>query len=292
MPRAPPAGLEALDPVCTDPVGDVLARHLRTVTGAIATTLAARPGDGQPDQHLVDQRLLMQRYIITVLARILARYSHAAGIQAAHGIIAEATAPGAGEALVLAARAAAAGLATGAARHWREVTDQLSGTPSLLRAMLRDLAEDTADPFTADLADSELAGLWILLKQFWPCPDDDALWTSGAVSADQQTQHWRDGVLETLVMRGTRDAADLFHQLAESNPDLPWLADQARRAQELQRQQDWAPLRPGDGGSGSTAAVSRSWTRRARASSSTSAAIRCKIAATRGRSAITSARPG
>ena len=47
-------------------------------------------------------------------------------------------------------------------------------------------------------------------------------------------------------MRGTSDAADLLQQLAESNPDLPWLADQARRAQDLHRQRDWAPLSPGD----------------------------------------------
>ena len=111
-------------------------------------------GRRQPDQHLLDQRLLTQRYTITVLVRILARCGHAAGIQAARDIIADATAPGAGEALVLAARAAATGLLTGAARHWREVIGQLSGTPSLLRAVLRDLADDMTTPFLPHLTDS------------------------------------------------------------------------------------------------------------------------------------------
>ena len=240
-----PAGLEALDSVCTNPVGDVLAGHLRTVTDAMATALAGRADDSQPDQHLLDQRLATQRYTITVLARILTRCGHAAGIQAARDIITDATVPGAGEALVLAARAAATGLLTGAARHWSEVTGQLSGTPSLLRAVLRDLADDMTNPFLPALADAELAELWNLLKQFWPY-QDNASWTSGLVGADQQAQHWRDGVLEILVMRGTSEAADLLYQLAESNPDLPWLADQARRAQDLHRQQDWAPLSPGD----------------------------------------------
>ena len=112
--------------------------------------------------------------------------------------------------------------------------------------MLRDLAGDRTTRFAADLTDSELAGLWNLLKQFWPYQDDGDLWTSGVVGADQQARHWRDGVLETLVLRGTSEAAGLLQQLAESNPDLPWLADQARRAQDLHRQQDWAPLSPGD----------------------------------------------
>ncbi len=185
-----PTGLETLDSVCTEPVGDVLASHLRTVIDAMAAALAERSGDAQPDQYL-----WTQRYTITALVRLLARCSHQAGIQAARDIIADATAPGAAEARVLAGRAAAVGLVTGAARHWREVTDQLSGTPSLLRVVLRDLADDTTAPFVTDLADSELAELWNLLKQFWPYQDDDALWKSGAVSADQQAQHWRDSVL-------------------------------------------------------------------------------------------------
>ena len=135
---------------------------------------------------------------------------------------------------------------TGAVAHWHEVTGQLSGTPGLLQAVLRDLAGDRTTRFATDLTDSELAGLWNLLKQFWPYQDDGDLWTSGVVGADQQARHWRDGVLETLVLRGTSEAAGRLQQLAESNPDLPWLADQARRAQDLHRQQDWAPLNPGD----------------------------------------------
>jgi hypothetical protein len=183
---------------------------------------------------------------VTILVRILAQCSHAAGIRAARDIIADATALGAGNALALAARAAAAGLLTGSPRYWREITGQLSDTPGLLRAVLRDLAENTASPFTADLADSDLAELWNLLTEFWPYRDDAALWTSGAVGADHLAQHWRDGVLDTLVRRGTSKAADLLQQLADSNPDLPWLADHARRAQDLHRQRDWAPLSPGD----------------------------------------------
>ena len=112
--------------------------------------------------------------------------------------------------------------------------------------MLRDLAGDRTTRFAADLTDSELAGLWNLLKQFWPYHHDGDLWTSGVIGADQQARHWRDGVLETLVLRETSEAVGLLQQLAESNPDLPWLADQARRAQDLHRQQDWAPLNPGD----------------------------------------------
>ena len=48
-----PAGLEALDAVCTDPVGDVLAGHLRAVTDAMAAALASHAV--QPDQHRLDQ---------------------------------------------------------------------------------------------------------------------------------------------------------------------------------------------------------------------------------------------
>jgi hypothetical protein len=239
-----PAGLEALDAVCTGPVGDVLAGHLRVVIDAMAAALASHAV--QPDQHRLDQRLAALQYTTTTLVRILTRCGHAAGIKAARGIIADGVVPGVGEALVLAARAAAVGLVTGATRHWHEVTGQLSGTPSLLQAVLRDLAGDRTSRFAADLTDSELAGLWNLLKQFWPYQDDGDLWTSGVVGADQQARHWRDGVLETLVLRGTSEAAGLLQQLAEFNPDLPWLADQARRAQDLHRQRDWAPLSSGD----------------------------------------------
>ena len=240
-----PSGLEVLESVCAGQVGDVLALHLQTVISALTAALADRPDDGQPDPQVLNQRLAALRHTITVLVRILARCGQAAGIQAARDIIADASAPDASEAIVLAARAAAIGLLTGAGLHWRQVIDQLSGTPSLMRVVLRDFADDMADQSAANLTDSDLAELWSLLKQFWPY-QDGTLWTSGAVSADQRAQYWRDGVLETLVMRGTSEATNLLQHLAESNPDLPWLADQARRAQDLHQQQDWVPLSPGD----------------------------------------------
>jgi len=253
-----PSGLEVLNSIWTDPVGDALTRHLRTVTDAMAATLAdirndrqqagpaISPGNDMPDQRQLDQRISVQWHTIAVLVRMLARGSHAPGIQAARDIIAAATVPGAAEALLLAARAAAVGLLTGAVQYWREVIDQLASAPGLLRAVLRDLADDATAPLLPDLTDSQLAELWSLLKQHWPYSDDDARWASGAIGADQQAQHWRDAVLNALVLRGTSDAAGLLQQLAASNPDLPWLLDQARRAQDVHTQREWAPLSPGD----------------------------------------------
>ncbi len=240
-----PDRLEPLDAAFNGTMAGILTRGLGSAATALAALLAcAGPSPGQQAQ-LTDQRLHFLRRTLTVIAALLARHAHDPGIAAARGIISDATAPGASEARVHAARAAAVGLVTGDPRQWHEVAGQLDGAPDLLRAVLRDLADDPA-PLMTGLTEDGLGELWELLARHWPYQADDASWSSGFIGPDQQAQHWRDAVLGALGRRGTADAVRVLQQLATSHPGLPSLADLTQEAEELRRDQDWAPVGPED----------------------------------------------
>ena len=241
--RTWPHRLESLDAAYDSELAATLTRGLDSAAAAIAGLLP--PGSAPPGEHgeqRGDQQLSSLRRTLTVLTEILARDGHAPGITAAEAFIAEAAAPGAGEAALQAGRAAAVGLAAGDPRRWSRPAGQLGAAPGLFREVLRDLASDPGQ-LTDHLSAGELGELWELLARYWPYQAGGESWSSGFVGRDEQARHWRDAVPRFLARRGTADAVQVLRQLASSRPDLPWLADLTREAEELRLGQDWSPVK-------------------------------------------------
>lgn len=207
------------------------------------------PGQAQDaaavSQH--DQQINALNRTLTILVRILAQHGHEAGVQAAFDVIGRAADTRIGDPRLLAARSAAVGLLNGdAGRYWDDLTRELADAPTLFKAVLEDLADDTVSPILTVLADSQLAALWALLAERWRYQDDAPTWSTGFIGRDEQARRFRDGVLASLARRGTSSAVRLLRQLGESNPDLPWLAGKIREAEETHRVQQWEPLLPAD----------------------------------------------
>jgi NACHT domain len=242
-----PTRLEDLDAAWTSRLGEILAQCIHSAIQTLAQLagpVQAR-GGAAASQH--GQKISAVSRTVTILVRILAQHVHPAGVQAALDVIDRATDAQVGDQRVLAARAAAVGLLAGdAARYWDVLTSRLAGAPILCKAVLEDLADDTASPVLPRLTDSQLAALWTQLAEYWRYQDDPSTWSSGYVGGDEQARRFRDGVLATLKGRGTSNAVSLLRRLAESNPALPWLAGQVREAEETHRGQQWEPLLPAD----------------------------------------------
>jgi len=199
--------------------------------------------DVERERQLWEQRLAALRDTIALLVRVLAQCRHTAGIELALDTIAEAAAPHAEQATVQAGRVAATALLALDATYWADIVDRVRNAPDLARTVFQDLASDWADsPLLHNLTETQLTELWNLLVQHWPYHQDVGL-VIGAhfVGPDEQAQHWRDAVLNELVQRGTSHAVNLLRQLAATQPELPWLPDRIRAAQELEREQSWAP---------------------------------------------------
>jgi hypothetical protein len=114
------------------------------------------------------------------------------------------------------------------------------------RLLLQELAgEREASLPPPSLTEVQLAELWALLTQFWPYQEDVVVSGVHFFGPDEEAQQWRDAVLNELVQRGTSQAVHLLTNIAADHPSLPWLGDRVRAAQELERDQSWAPLDPG-----------------------------------------------
>lgn len=241
-----PSRLETLDAAWTSTVADVLAQGIDSAAQALASVAAApsqAPGSTTAPQ--ADQINALSR-TVTILSRTLARHRDATGVRAAFDVIRHAAGADSGDPRALAARAAAVGLLNGDAQHyWDELTRELADDALLHKAVLEDLAGDSASLILPSLTDSQLAVLWGQLAERWRYQDDPP-WSSGHVGSDDQARRFRDGTLTTLKQRGTIQAVRLLRQMAQSHPDLPWLTREIREAEETHRGQQWEPLRATD----------------------------------------------
>jgi hypothetical protein len=251
-----PSELELLDDAYSDEIGDVLVRCLADAVAALAAALesgssppatatntpevqeeGADPNEGGRAAGLTDT--------VGLIVSFLARNRHPKAAESGMALIAAAAEPEAKEASIRAGRVAATALLVAQGFLWSDVRNRMLPSPTLTRLVLQDLSREWMTPsLLLSLSDRQLAELWELLVDYWPYHQDVTISGAHTVGPDEQAQHWRDTVLDTLTKRGTSEAAILLTQLADRHTTLPWLIDRVRVAEEREREQQWAPLAP------------------------------------------------
>jgi hypothetical protein len=182
---------------------------------------------------------------VGLILRFLVQNGHPKAIGLCVSFLDAAADPEASDDSLRAGRAAAAALLSDSAAHWPEILSRLKRSAILGRQVLQDLSREwNAPSLLPNLDDAQLAELWELLVNYWPYNLDVTISGGHVVGPGEQAQHWRDTVIDNLTRRGTSEAAILLTELAAKHPQLPWLVDKIRIAEEREREQQWAPVLP------------------------------------------------
>jgi hypothetical protein len=135
-----------------------------------------------------------------------------------------------------------AGVASAWSRIWPLTTEHPSWGGGVFQALAHE--HDHSRDFRAELAESELAELFIWLSTRFPADDDPSFADAHVVGPREQAGHYRDQILRILVGRGTLASLEALIQVeAETGRDLSYARIQA---EENWRRTVWIPPRPED----------------------------------------------
>jgi hypothetical protein len=98
-------------------------------------------------------------------------------------------------------------------------------------------------PFTI-LKERQLADLYLWLVAQYPYSADPMFQGAHFVGERESVAHWRDGLLNHLVARGTPEACAAVEQLVTALPHLTWMPQMLRQARDAMRRNTWQPPTP------------------------------------------------
>ncbi|WP_229536375.1 NACHT domain-containing protein [Pelosinus baikalensis] len=98
--------------------------------------------------------------------------------------------------------------------------------------------------FTDKLSEMQLADLYVWLATNFPHKEDpyhDGVFNP---TARDQMIHFRDGVLETLKLRGNDLSCEAIERILRELPELDWLASSLEKAKKIRVEKAWIPPSP------------------------------------------------
>lgn len=99
-------------------------------------------------------------------------------------------------------------------------------------------------PFTKKMSEMQLADLYVWLATNFPHkedPDHDGVIYS---TARDQMVRFRDGVLETLKLRGNDLSCEAIERILRELPELDWLASSLEKVKRIRAEKSWVPPSP------------------------------------------------
>jgi hypothetical protein len=127
---------------------------------------------------------------------------------------------------------------------WPVLTsDQLLGRDVFLQLAHQHRGTPTS---LAGLTEAQLSDFYVWLQEQFPHSDDPHQPGSGVhgMGPRDSVAHLRDGVLGTLIQRGTPEAVAALRTIMGRLPHLGWLVYQLMEADQLMRLKTWAPMTP------------------------------------------------
>lgn len=101
-------------------------------------------------------------------------------------------------------------------------------------------------PFTDKLSEIQLAELYIWLVTYFPHKEDPQHDKVFSPNVRDNMVYFRDGVLETLIKRGSKLACEEVGRIRRELPALDWLGLAFERAEKSSAEKTWLPPRPRD----------------------------------------------
>lgn len=124
---------------------------------------------------------------------------------------------------------------------WSELQDLMDRDPEFMKSALsaNRFAYDHRPP---DLAEKELADLYIWVCLQFPHTEDPQHEDAHFVGPREALATWRDGLLETLKQAGTAASVQSVQRIVDAFPEHTWLVHTLALARRALREQGWAPL--------------------------------------------------
>lgn len=124
---------------------------------------------------------------------------------------------------------------------WPELRDLMDRDPEFMKSAL---AENRFfyDHRPPDLAEAQLADLYIWVCHQFPLSEDPQYEDTHIVGPREALATWRDGLLETLKAAGTAASVEAIDRIVDAFPERTWLVHTLALARRAFREQRWAPL--------------------------------------------------
>lgn len=124
---------------------------------------------------------------------------------------------------------------------WPTLSELMLSDPEFMKEALL-AAIGASGRGAPDLAEDQLADLYIWLVDHFPADEDPRFEEVHAVGPRESLGTWRDSILANLKQAGTRAAVAAVARIADTYPDEPWLKHVLIDAQRAYRAESWEPL--------------------------------------------------
>jgi len=98
--------------------------------------------------------------------------------------------------------------------------------------------------FTEKLSEIQLADLYVWLATYFPYKEDPYHDGVFHPTARDQMVRFRDGILETLKLRGNDLSCESIERILRELPELDWLASSLEKAKKIRVEKAWIPPSP------------------------------------------------
>lgn len=125
---------------------------------------------------------------------------------------------------------------------WTKIKSDLEFGKALMLQVAR--VSEYKKSFTDKLSEMQLADLYVWLATNFPHKEDPYHDGVFSPTARDQMVRFRDGVLETLKLRGTDLSCEAIERILRELPELDWLASSLEKAKKIRVEKAWIPPSP------------------------------------------------
>jgi hypothetical protein len=126
---------------------------------------------------------------------------------------------------------------------WPQVWNLLRSNREFAESIIGIIADRHSSPYLHILIEPQLYELYLLVVDIYRF-EDDIVFRSGTVPKRHDQQRWRDGILNELASRGTRQSLELLRQLYSTIPQIPDIRNLIEKATERFRVESWVAPKP------------------------------------------------